>query len=421
MLATLTSLARRLFSPGTVRAQGGSAILALAVAGLIGTTLLALPFLARATNDFQVGASTAPSVCNPAAAAAEHGLWRIENDPVFLASMTGTPPTAIYTLSLTAGDATVNVTSESVAAEAEGISAFLTVTPNSIIENTPTTVSYTLLVINNDNEEHVITRAEADPRAHSPVHLTGTTTGMTTADPIFTAGRWRWFLAPGVTIAPFGGQATLEWQATFDEGAGNYWTGASIRVENVGSVSAPMSAAIRVDDATSDVDIVTSVTPSQVSAGSPETFTYTLTATNNGVDTLTAEWFEHAVSRDLDYDPGSTSGISAADPQISHDVINDRSVHRWGVNPTTMLPGVPITLSFTLSGALLPGTIFAVSSMRTVEDTGPSNQPTVNTGETAPITAVRAFHINATINGCTVDIDATLGSTGIEVISWVKP
>lgn len=420
MLATLTSLARRLFSPGTVRAQGGSAILALAVAGLIGTTLLALPFLARATNDFQVGASTAPSVCNPAAAAAEHGLWRIEYDPVFLASMTGTPPTAIYTWSLTAGDATVTVTSEAVAAEAEGISAFLTVTPNSIIENTPTTVSYTLLIINNDNEEHVVTRAEADPRAHSPVHLSGTTTGMTIADPIFTAGRWRWFLAPGVTIAPFGGQATLEWQATFDEGAGNYWTGASIRVENVGSVSAPMSAAIRVDDATSDVDIVTSVTPSQVSAGSPETFTYTLTATNNGVDTLTAEWFEHAVSRDLDYDPGSTSGISASDPQISHDVINDRSVHRWGVNPTTMLPGVPITLSFTLSGALLPGTIFAVSSMRTVEDTGPSSQPTASTGETAPITAVRAFHINATINGCTVDIDATLGSTGVEVISWVK-
>lgn len=420
MLNTLMFLARRHSSPRTTRAQGGSAILALAVAGLIGTMLLAVPFLARATNDFQVGESTAPTSCNPASAAAEHGLWTIENNSTFLASMTGTPPTAIYILGLTAGDATVTVTSESVAAEAEGITAFLTVTPNSVIENTPTTVHYTLLVINNDNEEHVVTRVEADPRAHSPVHLTGTTTGMTTADPTVTAGRWRWFLTPGVPIAPFGGQATLEWDATFDEGDGNYWTGASIRVENVGSVSAPMSAAIRVDDAASDIDIVTSVVPSQVGAGSSETFTYTLTVTNTGTGPLTAEWLEHAATRDLDYDPGSTSGISAADPQISHDVINDRWVHRWDVNPTLLEPGVPVSLSFTVSGELLPGTTFSVSLMRTVEDTAPSNLPTADTGETAPITAVRTFHINAAINGCTVDIDATLGSTGVDVISWVK-
>lgn len=420
MRKTLMLITRRLFPQGTNRAQSGSAIMALAIAGLIGTMLLALPFLARATNDFQVEQSTASRYCNPAASAGEHGLWRIENDPPFLAAMTGTPPTAVYALSLTEGDATVTVTSESVAAEGEGISAFLTVTPNSVVENTPTTVSYTLRVINNDNESHVVTRVEADPRAHSPVHLTGTTTGMTVDDPSITAGRWRWFLAPGVTIAPFGGEVTLEWQATFDEGPGNYWTGASVRVENVGSVSAPMSAAIRVDDTTSVVDLVTSVTPSQVGAGSQEIFTYTLTATNTGVDTLNAEWFELALTRDLDYDAGSTNGISVADPQISHDVINDRWVHRWNVSPTVMNPGVPIELSFTVSGALLPGTIFAISSMRTVEDDAPSSQPTAYTGEAAPVTAVRAFHINATINGCTVDIDATLGSTGVEVISWVK-
>lgn len=406
---------------GAARQQSGAAILAFAIAGLTGTTVLAIPVLARATNDLQVEADTAIRTANAAVSAAEHALWRIENDPDFLASMTGDPPTASYTLTLADGVTEITVTSSSLAAEGDGMSAYLSVTPNQVLEEVPSTVTFTLRVVNDDLEPHVVTRVDADPRRYSPAYQSGTTTGITTDDPIFTAGRWRWDIVPGVTVPGFGGEASLQWQMTVNEGGGNYWTGASIRVDGVGSISAPMSASIRVYDSTTDIDVVSSVTPSQVSAGSLETFLHTIIVTNSGVSPYTAEWVKYAGSRDLDYVTGSTGGMTSADPQINHDVINNRWVHTWDVEPTVLLPGVPQQITFSTQGALLPGTIFSVASMRTVEDeSSPPSAPTVATGETAPITAIRSFAINVVFDGHVIDVEATLGSTGVTVVSWER-
>ena len=406
---------------GGARRQSGAAILAFAIAGLTGTTVLAIPVLARASNDLHVESTMAISTSSAAVSAAEHALWRIENDPDFLASMTGDPPTASYTLTLADGITQITVTSSSIAAEGDGMSAYLSVTPNQVIENTPSTVTFTLRVVNDDLEPHVVTRTDVDPRQYSPTYQTGSSTGMTTDDPIYTAGRWRWDIVPGVTVPGFGGELSLQWQMTVDESAGNYWTGASVRIEGVGSISAPMSASIRVYDTATDIDIVSSVTPSQVSAGSTETLQHTITVTNNGVSPYTAEWVKHAGSRDLDYVTGSTAGMTLSDPQVNHDVINDRWVHTWDVEPTVLWPGVPQQITFSTQGALLPGTIFSVASMRTVEDeSSPGSVPTASTGETAPITAIRSFAINVVFGEQVVDVEATLGSAGVTVVSWEK-
>jgi hypothetical protein len=406
---------------GDQRRQRGAAVLAFALVGLTGTTVLAMPVLARAANDLHVESTTAVRSSNAAVSAAEHALWRIENDPDFLASMTGDPPAASYTLSLSDGDADIVITSSSLAAEGDGVSAYLSVTPGQIIEETPTTVTFTLRVVNDDLEPHVVTRAEADPRQYSPVYQAGTTTGMTTENPVYTAGRWRWDIVPGITVPGFGAEISMQWQMTVDEDDGNYWTGGSVRVANVGSISAPMSAAIRVEDTTTDIDIASSVTPSQVSAGSTETFLHTITLTNNGVSPYTAEWIKHAGSRDLDYVDGSTSGITTADPQINHDVINNRWVHTWNVDPTVLMPGVPQDITFSTQGALLPGTIFSVAEMRTtVDESTPSSTPSATTGDTAPITAIRSFAINVIFDGHVIDVLATLGSAGTDVLSWER-
>ena len=406
---------------GAARQQRGTAILAFALAGLTGTTVLAIPILARASNDLHVESTTAARSSNAAVSAAEHALWRIENDPDFLASMTGDPPTASYTLTLADGVTEITITSSSLAAEGDGVSAYLSVIPNQILEETPSTVTFTLRIVNDDLEPHVVTRVDADPRQYSPAYQSGSTTGITTIDPIYTGGRWRWDIVPGVTVPGFGGEASLQWRMTVDEDDGNYWTGASIRVQGVGSVSAPMSASIRVYDTATEIDIVSVVTPSQVSAGSLETFQHPITLTNNGVAPYTAEWVKYAVSRDLDYVLGSTSGMSSSDPQVNHDVINDRWVHTWDVEPTVLMHGVPQQLTFSTEGALLPGTIFSVASMRTVEDEGsPQSAPTVTTGETAPITATRSFTIHVVFNDHVIDVEATLGSTGVTVVSWVR-
>lgn len=403
------------------RRQHGAAVLAFALAGLTGTTVLAMPVLARAANDLHVESTTAVRTSNAAVSAAEHALWRIENDPDFLASMTGDPPTASYTLSLSDGDADIVVTSTSLAAEGDGVSAYLSVAPNQVPENVATTVIFTLRVVNDDTEPHVITRAEADPRQYSPAYQTGTTTGITTDDPIYTGGRWRWDIVPGVAVPGFGAEVNLQWQMTVDEDDGNYWTGASIRIQDVGSISAPMSAAIRAEDATTDIDITSSVTPSQVSAGTTETFAHTITLTNTGVSPYTAEWIKHAGSRDLDYIDGSTSGITTGDPQRHHDVINDRWVHTWDVDPTVLMPGVPQDITFSTEGALLPGTVFSVAEMRTAADESiPASTPSATTGDTAPITAIRAFAINVVFDGHVIDVLATLGSAGVDVMTWER-
>lgn len=396
-------------------------MLAFALMGLAGSTLLAMPVLARATNDLHVEASTSVRSSNAAVSAAEHALWRIENDSDFLASMTGQPPTASYTLTLSGGDTEITVTSSSLGAEGDGVSAYLSVAPNQVPEEVATTVTFTLRIVNDDVEPHVVTRAEADPRQYSPVYQMGTTTGFTTIDPIYTGSRWRWDIVPGVTVPGFGGELSMQWQMTVDEGDGNYWTGASIRVADVGSISAPMSANIRVIDSATDIDIVSSVTPSQVSAGSIETFVHTITLTNNGTAPYTAEWIKYHGSRDLDYVTGSTSGITNTDPQVHHDVINDRSVHTWDVNPTVLLPGVPQQITFSTEGALLPGTVFSIASMRTTADeSSPGSTPTVTSGETAPITAIRSFSINVVFESHVIDVEATLGSAGVDVITWER-
>jgi hypothetical protein len=170
--------------------QRGAAILAFALLGLTGTTILAMPILARASNDLHVEANTAVRTSNAAVSAAEHALWRIENDPDFLASMTGDPPSASYTLTLSDGDAEITVTSSSLAAEGDGISAYLSVSPNQIPQNVASTVTFTLTVVNDDVEPHVVTRAEADPRQYSPAYQMGPLQGSlpTTRSTVEVAG-----------------------------------------------------------------------------------------------------------------------------------------------------------------------------------------------------------------------------------------
>jgi hypothetical protein len=130
-------------------------------------------------------------------------------------------------------------------------------------------------------------------------------------------------------VPGFGAEITMQWQMTVDEDDGNYWTGGAIRVEDVGSISAPMSASIRAYDSSTDIDVVSSVTPSQVSSGSEETFLHTITLTNNSASPYTVEWIKHHASRDLDYVADSTGGITTGNPQVHHATIGQSTRGTW--------------------------------------------------------------------------------------------
>ena len=401
------------------RGQRGVAALTLALIALFGTVILGGPMLARVSLGLRSPEEYSPLAMNDTVSAAEHALWRIEHDPDFLSSMTGSPPSGEYTLDLPGGTATITVTASSDAPVGDGLSAALAVEPGNILPATPSLVTFTMTVVNDDTVEHQISRVEADPKVFGPQYIPGSTSGFTDIDPTYTAGRWRWDLLPYAAVSPFGGEATMSWLMEVQEGEGNYWTAGNVRIEGVGTVSAPLTANVRVANLC-DLDIQVTVAPDQVTAGSEQSFDYTLVVTNSGTDPLTLEWIKQFSSTDLDYEVGSTSGVTTADPHRNHDVINDRWVHTWDVEPTPFDPGTQATLTFRARGSLLPGTYFAAGSAKVVEDLVGGQNSSVSSGETAPIVVRRAYDIHVELDGHTVDVEAVLGADGIEVLAWVE-
>jgi hypothetical protein len=403
----------------TTAGQRGASTLAMALIGLLVGTSLATPAMQLVVGSFT--SSTGASASIDAQSAAEHALWRLRFDPAVHDEMTGSPPETDYILGFPNGDASVNILASSDPPADNGLTASLMVTPSTIPEDTPTTITYTLTLTNDDTSDHVATRFEANPSgSFSPTYLTGTTTGATTQNPVYQSGEWRWELLTPVTVTGFGGTTSISWQMSVDEDDGQYWVRGTVRVENIGNVDAPLSGSIRAT-AANDLEITTIVTPTEVVAGSTQTYSFTVEVTNNGSSDYTPEFIKHWTSTLFDHSTGTTTGMSIADPSRNHDVINSRWEWTWNITGVTIAPAASATLQFDMTATLLPNTYFATSGLRVEEDENANGQETtVSTGDTAPITVVRSFTITATHNGITVTIVANVTASGVEVISWVE-
>lgn len=399
--------------------QRGASTLALALIGLMVGSSLATPAMSLIVGSFTSTTGSTASI--DARSAAEHALWRLRYDPTVHDEMTGSPPETDYILGFPAGNADVNILASSDPPADNGLTATLQVTPGTVDEETPTTVTYTLTLTNDDTTSHDVTRFEADPRSsYSPTYQTGTTSGATTQDPVWQAGEWRWELLSPVTVTGFGGTTSITWQMTVDEDDGQYWMRGTVRVDGIGSVDAPLSGAVRATEV-NDLEITNTVTPNEVIAGSTQTYSFTIDVTNNGASDYTPEFIKHWTSTLFDHDTGTTAGMSIADPSRNHDVINSRWEWTWNISGVTISPSATASLTFDMTATLLPNTYFATSGIRVEEDEEANGQETTaSTGDTAPITVVRSFTITATHNGQTVTVVANVTASGVEVISWVE-
>jgi hypothetical protein len=399
--------------------QRGFSTLTLALIGLLAGTSLAVPAMQLAAG--ALAGSHGPEASIDARSAAEHALWRLRYDPTVHTEMTGSPPETDYILGFPSGNADINIEASSDPPANNGVSASLSVTPSNVPEETPTTVTYTLTFTNDDTESHDVTRFEANPSgSYSPAFQTGTTTGAATADPTWQSGEWRWELITPVTVAGFGGTTSISWQMTVDEDDGQYWMRGTVRVDGIGNVDAPLSGSVRSTE-TNDLEIVTTVTPDEIVAGSTQTFSYTIAVTNNGSETYTPEFIKHWTSTLFDHDSGTTAGMSIADPNRNHDVINNRWEWTWNISGVTIAPSATANLTFDMTATLLPNTYFSTSGIRVEEDENANGQETTaSTGDSAPITVVRSYTITAVHNGETVTVVANVTASGVEVISWVE-
>jgi hypothetical protein len=399
--------------------QRGFSTLTLALIGLLAGTSLALPAIQLSAGT--LASSVGPTASIDARSAAEHALWRLRYDPTVHDGMAGSPPSIDYILGFTSGDALINIEASSDPPVDNGLTASLTVSPSTIPEDTATTVTYTLTLTNDDIESHDVTRFEANPSgSFSPAYISSSTTGATTTDPVFAAGEWRWELVTPVTVAGFGATTSISWQMSVNEDDGQYWIRGTVRVDNVGNVDAPLSAPLRATEV-NDLNITTTVTPNEVIAGSPQTYTFTIEVTNNGTSDYTPEFVKHWTSTLFDHDSGTTTGMSVGDPSRNHDVVNNRWEWTWNISSVTIAPSATATIEFDMTATLLPNTYFVTSGIRVEEDENANGQETTaSTGDTAPITVVRSFTITATHNGETVTLVANVTASGVEVISWVE-
>jgi hypothetical protein len=402
-----------------IAAQRGYTSLAFGMIGLVMCGAVAAPLVARAATALRAQETSSPikGGLNGAISAAEHALWRIAHDAAFVEGMTGEPPSAVYTLNLPEGTATITVTQSSEAPEGDGLSAQLTVTPWLIPPDTATTVAYTLRVVNDGTVARSIDRAEADPKSFSPAYQTGSTTGFTTSDPTYESGKWRWSIVPAVSVAPLGGEVSMSWQMEIDEGEGDYFVEGSARIIDVGTVKAPLTSSVRVASM-SDIEIFTVVDPPLVSAGDGLEFEFVVTVTNNATSTRTIDYLKHYTATDFDHNTGSTTGFTTQDPQRN----SNNGRHEWTWDVSVPIPAQQSTqLTFSMIADLVPGIYWAVTEMRAEEDTQANGQEaTATTGHTAPVEAVRTYTISAVLGGHRVDVTASLDSSGVAVKSWLE-
>jgi hypothetical protein len=214
----------------------------------------------------------------------------------------------------------------------------------------------------------------------------------------------------------------MQYDVIASESWGTYWTTGQVHVDGVCTIEAPTTARLRFMEL-DNLSIETTVSPDVISAGAAQTFTYTVEVANSSSTAMTLRWIRHYMDDGFDYLPGTTSGSSVADPDIWWNPVAGRYTHEWAFGGAPIPAYSNVTISFDVSAALLPGVYTARSSVKVEEDQGSVHKfhdlSSFETGETAPITARRAYSITASQGGVAIDVEALLLSSGVEILSWL--
>lgn len=431
-----------------IRRQGGYVVISLAAIGLFGSAAAAAPILNRVVGSITASES-GPVNQSGATCAAEHALWRLKHDPSVWGTMSGSPPSVSYQQPACDALTNADITIGAMHTPPTGNDRFklaLTVSPDEVPEDTDVQFTYTLSITNDDILPQYVSRVQVDPKLFfKPDAVPGTTTGITTADPVkdthsafFGTFKWidyTWDLYPPVEVPPFGGEIHLSFTAEDNEN-GSQFAGASAWFDGIGEISTPNATRVRFQDNNPDLIIEEFVTPDLVPAGVDTTFDYTLRTTNTGEAPLTLDWFRSWHATDFNYVSGSTvfDGVPFSDPSSNSggfivDLVlvaltqESRTRYRWNVPPTTINPGESIDLTYKMQGSLQPGMFYSRASALVEEAPGNIFEgvfelSTHTSGETAPIEATQGFTVTAIHEGNTVIVTGTITEDGIEIESW---
>jgi uncharacterized repeat protein (TIGR01451 family) len=187
-------------------------------------------------------------------------------------------------------------------------------------------------------------------------YVSGSTTGITTADPGIKAKSWgnelKWGQL-GLAI-PAQSSSTLSFKTTSAPPEGTYCNEAWVKPGGQDKTSSGLTAKLVVGSPPSllcpgdTVRVTKSVDPELVPANAEQTFTYTISIENTGVVDRTLKEIKDLLPPGFSYVESSSSGITVTEPQEKENKgpNNDRLELKWNVNPFTVPAATTLTQEF---------------------------------------------------------------------------
>lgn len=290
--------------------------------------------------------------------------------------------------------------------------------PTTAPASTPTTYIYTSLISNGTDTERTISNL-TDDFPEGLTYVTGSTSGLTTADPSLVAGNLRWnpTSAEG-TIAPFSSK-NIQFQMQGSLAQGVYCN--DIWVNPGGDKTrSGLTAKIVVGSPASNlcpgtaIKLTKTVSPAVVPADTLTTYTYTLTFTSDGTNSVNVSKIIDLLPAGFNYVPGSSQGLTAANPSIVLKNNGTQQELTWSANPIgTVAPGETRTQTFQTTGIATANDYY---NEATATVSGLNYD--LYTWPTARVQVLGVFQLSSTDNKTTTSTDAWLGNEGAILNNW---
>ena len=220
-----------------------------------------------------------------------------------------------------------------------------------------TTFTYTITAVNTGSDTKELTTIY-DQLPSQFTYVVGSTSGVTTDNPQITGPELKW--EDLEFDIPSGGSTTLTFQAQASRPEGTFCNEAWVDPGGVSKSTSGLTAGVVVGSPSAElcpgkaVTVTKSVTPEVISAGSTQTFTYTISIANIGEVPLPLKELRDLLPAGFSYVLASSSGISSADPSQSDS--GNRKELKWAYSPEfILLPRATTTQAFQAVATPDPG------------------------------------------------------------------
>ncbi len=399
--AILNLSAAKTVTPSTVQ-TGGTVTYTVTMTSVSSsaTTVTSVVDTLPAGFSYKTGTTTGMTTANPAVAGQTltwNGSWTLPANGTLTLNFQSAAGSSVGTFTNTASYAATGYPSTSTGPTAP-VSVFTlkmakTASQSAVIAGG--TVGYTMTLTSYSGSATTVTSVvDTLPAGFS--YKTGTTTGMTTANPAVAGQTLTW---NGSWTLPANGTLTLNFQSAASSTDGTYNNNASFSATGYPDTTTGPTAPVTVFH----LNIAKTAASASVIAGG--TASYTITMTNPSSASIPVTSVTDTLPAGFSYNAGTTTGMTTANPAVAGQALT------WNGSWTLPANGGTLTLNFSATASGTDGTYNNNASFT------PTGYPVQSTGDTAPVTV---FHlgISETVapgevaHAGTVTYTITLSNTG---------